>query len=82
MSKVAEAMEVYEIYLYDHTLEEAKELLDEQGYFVIHEETSDPDDLPVITKLIVEGLVDPRDIFEDIVRASDPETGEILYYNW
>lgn len=82
MSKVAEAMKVYEIHLYGHTPEEAKKLLDEQGYFVTNEETSDPGDLPVITKLTVEGLVDPFDIFEDIVRASDPETWEILYYIW
>lgn len=82
MSKVAEAMKVYEVYLYDHTPEEAKELLEEQGFFVTHEETSDPGDLPAITKLTVEGLVDPFDIFEDIMRVSDPETSEILHYFW
>ena len=69
MSKVAEAMKVYEIQVCDYSPDMAKELLEEQGFFVTHEETSDPGDLPAITKLIVEGLVDPFDVFEDITRV-------------
>lgn len=82
MSKVAEAMEVYEIFLEDLSLEEAKAMLEKEGFFVINEETSDPDDLASMTKLTVEGLVDPMDVFDELLRASDPKTGETLYYIW
>ena len=80
MSKVAEAMKVYEIYLEGHNLDKARKLLDDQGYFVVREETSDPEGYKPISKLIVEGLVDPIDVFEDIKGVS--RDGKILYYVW
>lgn len=61
MSKVAEAMEMYEIILIDHTLEETKAFLEEHGYFVIHEEPEvrRDDNTRELGVLTVEGLEDP-----------------------
>lgn len=66
MSKVAEAMKVYKIVLVDHTLVEAKVSFDKEGFIVINEKDSDEVSL---AELIVEGLVDPRDIFKDLLKV-------------
>lgn len=83
MSKVAEAMEVYEIILIDHTLKEAKALLDERGYIIMeeNEEIRLGDNTRVLATLIVEGLEDPRRYFKDIRKTRKNVVGQ-SYYCW
>ena len=84
MSKVAEAMETYTIHVLKEELKEKVALLEEHGYCVVDTEAEDEDTgMPELYATIyAEGLVDPSDVFEDILRACNPETLEIKFYIW
>ncbi len=63
MSKIAEAMEHYEIYLDTKSTDEAIELLTDAGFVMIEYDS----DIPIIYGLMdFYGLTDPVDIFTDI----------------
>ena len=80
MSKVAEAMETYAIVLVNHTLEETKAFLEENGYFVIHEEPEilHDGDIRELGLVVVEGLEDPTKY--GIHKTRPNIDGEQLYY--